>query len=118
LDSTVRLRILRLLTRLQNEHDLTYVLITHDLRSAQSVSDRVAVMLNGRIVEIGSTQAVLERPIHPYTRALLDAAPTLDPRMRESTMSAWTRQLHMAPTRASQVRPLREIGIDHHAAVD
>src|SRR3954454_16829629 len=75
LDVTVQAGILRLLDRLRREHDLAVVLITHDLGVLSSVADRVSIFYAGRIVESGSREDVLQRPRHPYTRALLDALP-------------------------------------------
>jgi oligopeptide transport system ATP-binding protein len=75
LDVTVQAGILRLLDRLRHEHDLSVVLITHDLGVMSSIADRVSIFYAGRIVESGPREAVLQRPRHPYTRALLDALP-------------------------------------------
>jgi oligopeptide/dipeptide ABC transporter ATP-binding protein len=75
LDVTVQAGILRLLDRLRHEHDLAVVLITHDLGVLSSVADRVSIFYAGRVVESGARDDVLQRPRHPYTRALLDALP-------------------------------------------
>jgi oligopeptide transport system ATP-binding protein len=75
LDVTVQAGILRLLDRLRREGDLSVVLITHDLGVLSSIADRVSIFYAGRIVESGGRVAVLQRPRHPYTRALLDALP-------------------------------------------
>ena len=75
LDVSVQAQILALLRELQTELGLTIVFITHDLRVAAQVGDRIAVMKAGEIVEIGEAASVLEAPQHPYTRALLAAAP-------------------------------------------
>jgi oligopeptide transport system ATP-binding protein len=75
LDVTVQAQILDLLARLRDEMDLAVLLITHNLGVACEVTDRVAVMYHGRIVESGPTAAVLERPGHPYTAALLRSVP-------------------------------------------
>ena len=75
LDVTVQAGILRLLDRLRREHELAVVLITHDLGVLSSIADRVSIFYAGRVVESGARGDVLQRPRHPYTRALLDALP-------------------------------------------
>lgn len=72
--------VLDLLAELQQRLGLTYVFVSHNLAVVAQVADRVAVMRRGRLVEVGSTAAVLRTPQHPYTRQLLDAVPVLDPR--------------------------------------
>jgi peptide/nickel transport system ATP-binding protein len=79
LDMSVRALVLDLMAELRRELGLTYVFITHDLATARLLCDRVAVMYLGRIVEIGPAATVLSEPRHPYTRALLDAVPRVDP---------------------------------------
>ena len=75
LDVTVQAGILRLLDRLRRENDLAVILITHDLGVMSAIADRVSIFYAGRVVESGSREDVLQRPRHPYTRALLDALP-------------------------------------------
>jgi peptide/nickel transport system ATP-binding protein len=75
LDVSVQAQILNLLKDLQSELKLSYIFITHDLSVVQYLADRVAVMYLGRIVEEGTTEEIFERPKHPYTQALLSAAP-------------------------------------------
>jgi oligopeptide/dipeptide ABC transporter ATP-binding protein len=75
LDVTVQAGILRLLDRLRREHDLSVILITHDLSVMSSLADRVSIFYAGRVVESGPRAAILQHPRHPYTRALLDALP-------------------------------------------
>ena len=84
LDLAVRAEILELLARLQREYNITYLLISHDLRTVQFHSDQVAVMYLGKIVEIGPTARIFASPTHPYTRALLSSIPTRDPAQRGS----------------------------------
>lgn len=79
LDASVQAQILRLLVELQETFDLSYMLITHNIAVARYLSDIVAVMYAGNIVESGPTKEVTERPRHPYTMALIASAPDPDP---------------------------------------
>jgi oligopeptide/dipeptide ABC transporter ATP-binding protein len=84
LDMSIRGDVLNLFAELQRDLGLTYVFITHDLSVVSHISDRVAVMYLGRFVELGPTEAISERPLHPYTQALLSAEPIpLPSSMRE-----------------------------------
>jgi oligopeptide transport system ATP-binding protein len=79
LDVSIRAQVLNLMKRLQQEFMLTYLFITHDLGVVRHMSDRIAVMYLGKIVELGQTEKICAAPVHPYTRALLSAVPTMDP---------------------------------------
>lgn len=79
LDVSIQAQILNLLKKLQNQSNLTYLFISHDLAVVRYISDRVCVMFLGQICELCSTVEAYEKPLHPYTRMLIDSAPEPDP---------------------------------------
>lgn len=84
IDVSLRASILELMLKLKEEYSLTYLFITHDLAIAKYISDDIAIMYLGKIVEMGSKREVFERPKHPYTKALLSAIPVPDPTKKGS----------------------------------
>lgn len=78
LDVSIQAQILNLLVRLQRERNLTYLFITHNINVAKYISDRIAVMYAGKIVEIGNTEDVISSPKHPYTQSLIASVPSLN----------------------------------------
>ena len=81
LDVSIQAQIMNLLQRLQREKNLTYLFISHDLRAIRHVSDRVAVMYLGKLVEIAAARTIYEEPLMPYTKALISAVPVPDPQV-------------------------------------
>lgn len=81
LDVSIQAQIMNLLGKLRREKNLTYLFISHDLRAIRHVSDRVAVMYLGKLVEIAGAKTIYEEPLMPYTKALISAVPVPDPRV-------------------------------------
>ena len=135
LDVSIQAQIINLLEELQDDFDLTYLFIAHDLAVVRHISDRIAVMYLGWIVEISSAAELYENPLHPYTISLLSAVPIPDPvveRTRESILLAGdlpspanppkacrfhTRCPYVQPTRCrDEVPPLRTLASGHVVA--
>lgn len=83
LDVSVQVQIINMLKRLQEERHLSYVFIAHDLSLVHHISHRIGVMYLGRLVELGPSDGVYHRPLHPYTKGLIEAIPRPDPKVRQ-----------------------------------
>jgi oligopeptide/dipeptide ABC transporter ATP-binding protein len=132
LDVSVQAQILNLLRDLQERFALTYLFIAHDLRLVEYMSDRVAVMYLGRVVELAGSQDLYQHPLHPYTRALLAAVPVPDPERKRNRLTvagevpdpsapppgcAFHPRCPLALERCRRERPdLREVAPAHWAA--
>nr|WP_279279986.1 oligopeptide/dipeptide ABC transporter ATP-binding protein [Pseudoflavonifractor sp. 524-17] len=134
LDVSIQAQIVNLLIRLQRERDLTYLFIAHDLSMVKHISDRIAVMYLGVMVELTSSEELYTHPAHPYTKALLSAIPIPDPKVEERRVRTvlegdvpspinppqgcrFCGRCAMATDRCAQERPqLREISPGHLAA--
>ncbi len=88
LDVSIQAQVLKLFKELQVKRNLTYLFITHDLSVVEYISDRIAVMYLGRIVELANTDALFEKTLHPYTKALFSAIPIADIKQRRKRNSS------------------------------
>lgn len=129
LDVSIQAQVINLLEDLQEQYRLTYLFISHDLSVVRHISDRVAVMYLGQIVELAPKQQLYEHPYHPYTRTLLQAVPNPDPHATRKTKEpAKPDQDSVTPTDGckysarcplntpectAQLPPLREVSADH-----
>lgn len=84
LDVSIRAQVINLLNKLKKEQDLTYLFIAHDLSVVRFISDRIAVIYKGRIVELAESEELYNNPIHPYTKSLLSAIPIPDPELEKN----------------------------------
>ena len=132
LDVSVQAQVINLLKDLQTDMNLTYLFITHDLSVVEHISTRVGVMYLGRMVEYAPTQAMFNKPLHPYTEALLSAVPIADPNISlqriplagempnpanaPSGCHFHTRCRYCTQTCKDQAPPMKQVGDDRYVA--
>lgn len=102
LDVSIQAQVINMLIRLQNEMNLTYLFVAHDLSMVKHISDRVAVMYLGQIVEITRSEELYSHPLHPYTKALLSAIPIPDPVIEAQRE---TKRIHLEGEVTSPIDP-------------
>jgi oligopeptide/dipeptide ABC transporter ATP-binding protein len=134
LDVSIRAGVMNLMLGLRDRYDIAYQLITHDISVARYMSDRIAIMYLGKIVELADTEAIIHRAAHPYTRALLKAVPIADPTRERADLPIMgeipspfdrptgcvfnTRCLFARDECKQEIPDLQQVGDDHFVACD
>lgn len=95
LDVSIRAQVLNLLKKFQAEQNITYLFVAHDLSVVRFISDRIAVIRSGRILELAETEELFKNPLHPYTKALLSAVPIPDPQLaKRKKLTVYDPEMH------------------------
>lgn len=119
LDVSIQAQIINLLDELQDKRGLTYLFIAHDLSMVKYFSDRIAMMYQGKIVELASSQELYENPLHPYTKSLLSAIPLPDPDYeRQRQRIEYRPQEHEQDQEVSTVSEFKEVSPGHWLTED
>ena len=111
LDVSIQAQVVNLMKEIQEQQNLTYLFIAHDLSMVKYISDRIAVMHNGKIMELASADDIYDRPLHPYTQSLLSAVPLPDPKVeRQRRRIAYDSSIEAD----NEGRQLREVADEHY----
>ena len=116
LDVSIRISIMDLMLNLAKDLEVSYLYITHDLAVARYMCDQIAVMFNGKIVEIAKTEDLLNNPIHPYTKRLISSIPIPDPSYNREQYEVNFDELNSIIANNSESKAMIEVGEDHFVA--
>ena len=116
LDVSIRISIMDLMLNLAKDLEVSYLYITHDLAVARYMCDRIAVMFNGKIVEIAETEELLNNPIHPYTKRLISSIPVPDPSYERKVYDINFDELDSLIVKHGSDQPMIDIGDKHYIA--
>ncbi len=116
LDVSIRISIMDLMLELAKDLEVSYLYITHDLAVARYMCNRIAVMFNGKIVEIAETEELLKNPIHPYTKRLISSIPVPDPSYKRSVYKLDFSELDEIIKRDKENKGMLDVGGEHYVA--
>ena len=116
LDVSIRISIMDLMINLAKDLDVSYLYITHDLAVARYMCDRIAVMYNGKIVELANTEELLKNPIHPYTKRLISSIPVPDPNYKREVYEITQSDLDSISNLSDNKDDLYDTGNNHYVA--
>lgn len=116
LDVSIRISIMDLMINLAKDLDVSYLYITHDLAVARYMCDRIAVMYNGKIVELANTEELLQNPVHPYTKRLISSIPVPDPAYKREVYEITQSDLDSIYNLSDNKNDLYDTGNNHYVA--
>ena len=116
LDVSIRISIMDLMINLAKDLEVSYLYITHDLAVARYMCDRIAVMYNGKIVELANTEELLKNPIHPYTKRLISSIPVPDPNYKREVYEITQNDLDSISNLSDNKNDLYDTGNNHYVA--
>jgi peptide/nickel transport system ATP-binding protein len=116
LDVSIRISIMDLMINLAKDLDVSYLYITHDLAVARYMCDRIAVMYNGKIVELANTEELLKNPVHPYTKRLISSIPVPDPNYKREVYEITQSDLDSISNLSDNKDDLYDTGNNHYVA--